>query len=82
MSDSLKNLPIFKQDSFTQFVSSLRLSEPRLTYISTTSIPPYWIIDNSNFMFESCMQNKREYVYSLNEKLKTDCSLPKNPRLE
>ncbi|KAH8876739.1 hypothetical protein EWB00_005790 [Schistosoma japonicum] len=83
MAESLKNLPIYKKDSFTQFVPSSRSTESRTTYVCTSSCYRSWIINGGRHMFyDLSLDSKREqYISSQMGKDDVECPPNKIPRL-
>uniref|UniRef100_A0A5K4F8R7 Ovule protein n=1 Tax=Schistosoma mansoni TaxID=6183 RepID=A0A5K4F8R7_SCHMA len=83
MAESLRNLPIYKKDSFTQFVPHSRSSESRITYVCTSSCNRSWIINGGRHMFyDLSLDSKREqYISSQTRKDDVECPPNKIPRL-
>ncbi|CAH8541118.1 unnamed protein product [Schistosoma intercalatum] len=83
MAESLRNLPIYKKDSFTQFVPHSRSTESRITYVCTSSRNRSWVINGGRHMFyDLSLDSKREeYISSQTGKDDVECPPNKIPRL-
>ncbi|CAH8535764.1 unnamed protein product [Heterobilharzia americana] len=83
MAESLKDLPIYKKDSFTRFVPNSQNTESRIKYVCTSSCNRSWIINTGRQMlYDLSLNSKREqYISSQMEKNDADCPPSKIPRL-
>ncbi|CAH8850750.1 unnamed protein product [Trichobilharzia szidati] len=83
MAESLKNLPVYKKDSFTNFVPSSQNTQSRITYVCTSKCNRSWTINSGRpMLYDLSLDTKREqYILSQTRKDDTDSPPNKMPRL-
>lgn len=67
MSDSLRNLPVFRKENFSNYVPYKLSSQPRTVYVSTAmKNPPISLVSEQHVLMQTLYDNKRKIIQKEN----------------